>query len=576
MSIDCDVAIIGGGPAGTTAGTLLVKYNPKLKVLIVERETFPRDHIGESQLPLIAKVLYEMGAWEKVEAAGFPIKVGGTYRWGRKNELWDIDFLPNGKLDPAPRPGTFTGQRQSTAFQVDRAIYDKILLDHAKEMGCAVLESTAVREIARSGDHVEGLVLSDGQQVKARYYVDASGHSGILRRAMGVQVDYPTNLQNIAIWNYWRNAEWATTIGVGGTRIQVLSLEIGWLWFIPLGPNRTSIGLVIPVSYYKEQGKRPGELYDLALQSDKIVSTLTRNATVEGPVKTTNDWSFVSDRLTGDNWFLAGECAGFADPILSAGMSLAHSGARDVSYTILALDKGEYQADWLKSQYSDNHRAHIRQHIRFADYWYTAHGAFPDLQGHAQDIARDAGLDLTPEEAWTWIGQGGFIDSSGSTDIGFFGSLATKELISTFSGQDAFYAIEGKTHFRLDLEGAEKDWVAEMANGVITRYRAYRRHNKTLPLVKAIGWLVRTLKAEKTYTEINNAIKLHASQSSMTQEQYHFFRSQVIKALEVLVTYGWIVARSEEGAEPCPKFQGDLAQVIHTNRDVSSLLTEPH
>jgi len=574
MSFDFDVAIVGGGPAGSTVGTLLAKYNPELKILILEREAFPRDHVGESQLPLISRILDEMGVWDKVEAAGFPIKIGATYRWGCTDDLWDFEFLPDGKFDPAPRPGTYTGQRQSTAFQVDRAIFDKILLDHAASMGCTVRESTAVRKVLREGDRVEGLVLDDGSQVTARYYVDASGTSGIVRRAMGVGVDYPTNLQNIAIWNYWNNAEWATHIGVGGTRIQILALKVGWFWFIPLGPVRTSIGLVIPARYYKEQGKRPDELYDEAMRSDPILSKLLRNATAEPTVRTTRDWSNVSERLTGENWFLAGESAGFADPILSAGMSLAHSGAREVAYAILSMDRGEFEPEWLRSQYCVNHRGHIRQHIRFADFWYTGQGEFSELGVHAQGIARDAGLKLTAAEAWQWLGQGGFIDSSGSTDIGFFGSLATKELISSFTGDEPYHEIEGKTHFKLDAEGAEKDWVAELFEGRITRHRAYRRGGKILPLVKSLGWVARFLLEERSFRELKEAVKGQAAANSMSQAQYHFFWSQCIKSLETLVSYGWAQARIEPGAEACPRFQGDLSQMIHPNRDVALFAAE--
>src|SRR5471032_1879179 len=133
MDLEFDVAIIGGGPAGSTAGTLLKKYAPELKVGIFERETFPRDHVGESLLPVISLVLYEMGVWDKVEAAGFPIKIGATYRWGKTPELWDFEFIPGGVFHPVSRPTQFVGQRTQTAFQVDRAIYDKILLDHAAE-----------------------------------------------------------------------------------------------------------------------------------------------------------------------------------------------------------------------------------------------------------------------------------------------------------------------------------------------------------------------------------------------------------------------------------------------------------
>src|SRR5687768_14506989 len=109
-----DVAIIGGGPGGSTLGTLLRKYEPSIKVLILEREIFPRDHIGESQLPPISAVLDEMGCWDKVEAADFPIKVGATFRWGASPELWDFEFLPLADFRNEPRPGKYQGFRKQT------------------------------------------------------------------------------------------------------------------------------------------------------------------------------------------------------------------------------------------------------------------------------------------------------------------------------------------------------------------------------------------------------------------------------------------------------------------------------
>src|SRR5690349_14340026 len=216
-----DVAIVGGGPGGSSTGIFLKKYKPELKVLILEREQFPRDHIGESQLPYISHVLEEMGCWDKVEAANFPIKIGATFRWGNTEDLWDFEFFPAKEFKDEPRPAKFKGQRKSTAFQVDRAIYDEILLDHAAEMGCEVREETGVDKILKEGDRVTGLVLENGETVTARYYIDASGNSAIIRRAMGVKVEEPSHLKNVAFWDYWQNADWAVEIGTGGTRIQV-------------------------------------------------------------------------------------------------------------------------------------------------------------------------------------------------------------------------------------------------------------------------------------------------------------------------------------------------------------------
>src|SRR5579862_4998068 len=124
-----------------------MKYAPSLKAVILERDTFPRDHVGESQLPPIMAILDEMGCWHKVEAANFPIKIGATYRWGKTKELWDFEFMPSKYFKEETRPATFTGQRRALAFQVDRAIYDKILLDHAASLGCEVFEATKVLNI---------------------------------------------------------------------------------------------------------------------------------------------------------------------------------------------------------------------------------------------------------------------------------------------------------------------------------------------------------------------------------------------------------------------------------------------
>src|SRR5207245_11557770 len=102
----------------------------------------------------------------------------------------------------------------------------------------------------------------------------------------------PNGIQNIAVWDYWQNAEWAINIGVGGTRIQIMSVGYGWIWFIPLGPTRTSIGLVMPVDYYKNSKKRPEELYLEAVTNEPRIAALCKKATRKNNLATTNDWSF--------------------------------------------------------------------------------------------------------------------------------------------------------------------------------------------------------------------------------------------------------------------------------------------
>ncbi|RYG19152.1 NAD(P)/FAD-dependent oxidoreductase, partial [bacterium] len=512
-----------------------------------------------------------------VEAAGFPVKIGATYRWGKSDQLWDFEFLNNGVFLPEPRPGKYVGQRTQTAFQVDRAVYDKILLDHARKLGCEAVEEARVVEVRKDGDRVMGLVVQhEGQtvEIEAKHYVDASGHVGVLRRAMGVEVEAPTTLQNIAIWDYWQNADWAVSVGVGGTRVQVLSLGYGWIWFIPLGPTRTSIGLVVPAEYYKKRGLRPADLYNEALASEKVIQALTKNATSEGKLSTTKDWSFLADRLAGENWFLAGESAGFADPILAAGMTLAHKGAREVAYTILEIERRTYEPEWLHQRYSDSHRRHILQHIRFADFWYTQNGLFSELQDFTRDLAGEVGLEMTSQEAWRWFGTGGFIDhDSTGTDVAGYALYAAKNITKQFLDEEKVeYQIFGKTHFKLDIEGAEKTWGASAGQGRIVRHRCYRRDGCALPAVGICGWLVQMLKTERTAKEIIDAANIYRASLGLSSDLAIKFPRMMIETLEGMALDGWVKTRIDPNEEGWPEFNIDYERFMHPNRDIATVV----
>ena len=561
-----DVAVIGGGPAGSTAGSLLKKYSPELSVLILERETFPRDHVGESQLPPIAGVLEEMGCWDKVEAANFPIKIGATYRWGKTPELWDFEFFPAKLFKDEPRPAKLAGQRRSTAFQVDRSVYDKILLDHAAELGCEVRQQTKVVKIASTGDRVEGLELESGERIDARYYLDASGHTGVLRRAMGVPVEVPTSLQNIAIWDYWQNADWAVEIGVGGTRVQVMSLGYGWIWFIPLGPTRTSVGLVIPVQYYKNSKTRPDELYRKALAEEPRIAALMQNAVSEGKLQTTNDWSFLSKRQGGENWLLAGESCGFADPILAAGMSLTHASAREAAYSFLEAIRGKEPWTWLLAEYEKRQIDRIQSHIRFADYWYTANSQFEDLKEFTAQIAADNGLDLTPDKAWAWLGQGGFIDSDANLGTAGFPVAHIKTLGTFLADVEPEPILDKYNVFQLDISGAEWRDQAWYKNGSVKRIGSYVRGKRILPLIGAIELVVDILQRTPRIHQIRETIQILAKRHENDPKFLVDFIGRIPPALEAMVTDGW-VKPSYDPNQPTATLPRRMGEVIHWNED---------
>ncbi|MEZ6243580.1 MAG: NAD(P)/FAD-dependent oxidoreductase [Phycisphaerales bacterium] len=560
-----DVAILGGGPAGTTVGSLLKKYGPELRVLILEKEKFPREHVGESQLPACSWVLDEMGVWEKVEAAGFPIKLGASYTWGVHRARWDLDFYPAEKFRDEPRPAKFVGQRRATAFQVERAIYDDILLRHAAGMGCEVREETRVTEITRDGDRVTGLRLDSGETVTARHYVDTTGAVGLLRRAMGVETDAPMTLRNIAVWNYWENAEWAIEIGVGGTRVQVRSLPYGWIWFIPLGPTRTSIGLICPSEYYKASGKSPAELYEQAVRADPDIAKLIVNARPVEQVRSCKDWSHLADRVVGENWVLAGESAGFADPILAAGLTLAHSSARATAYMILELERGEQDAAWLRSQYDEATRMNIRQHIRFAEFWYSANGQFTDIQEHCQKIAKECGLKMNPGQAWRWLSQGGFTQGVlESASVGGFDVASTKQLLELFDskGRKTKYVIDGTNVFKLNLRNAQKKMLASMKDGRIEPVECYERGHSRLPMTGAWGRVTQALQAT---SDAETLIKLLVE--TVAPSQRGEAQNAAIQALEVMAQDGWVAA-SVDKRKPLLRVNNEGARYIRA-ADVS-------
>ncbi|MCA9312401.1 MAG: tryptophan 7-halogenase, partial [Phycisphaerales bacterium] len=529
-----------------------------------EKEKFPREHIGESQLPGVCYVLHEMGAWDKVEAAGFPIKIGAVLTWGAQNETWDFEFLPVEDYVDEPRPGRYEGQRTRLAFQVDRAIYDNILLRHAEEMGAEVFEETMVQSVEKEGDRITGFVLSDGRRITADWYVDGSGVHSVIRKAMGVGRWEPEQLRNIAIWDYWQNTEWAERIGVGATRIQIRSLPHGWMWFIPLGPTRTSIGLVCPSEHYKRLGKSPEDLYLESVAMQPMISRLTAGATRENLLTSCKDWSHLADRITGENWLLVGEAAGFADPILSAGMNIAHKMGLDAAYTILELRRGIHEADWLLQRYNDSNRTSISQHIAFAQFWYSSNGCLTDLKDHCAMIAREGGLPLSPDAAWSWLARGGF--ASENPEMSFFGSFnvaTAKGVLERLLGERSDYCFNRFNTFRLDTSNSTSGAVGHLKNGAIEKVPCFVRGEASLPRV---GFYKRVMDTLARHSDVSEILTYWQKEvlPTIPAPRREFFYSNLLMALEAMVTEGWVKGSRDPSR---PVIEGGKAKMIRLSSE---------
>ena len=317
----------------------------------------------------------------------------------------------------------------------------------------------------------------------------------------------------------------------------MISVHNGWIWFIPLGPDRTSVGLIVPVERYKNQSKSPAELYDAALGEDERLAGFLEGATMEGQVQTTKDWSFLSERHTGENWFLVGEASGFADPILAAGMSISQASAREAAFTILEIERGG-DAAWLREAYDARQTNKIRNHIRFADYWYSANAQFTDLREHTAQIARDNGLDLSPEKAWAWLAQGGFIDDEANTGPTGFPMQLIKEIGPFMGGLKPSATLYKTNVFALDVEGATHSSRSSYAQGRVLRVDAYERDGRVLPLRPPFDFWARALKdGPLDGGEIHRRLEIHT-----TDQRAASMRGDLLEALEAMIEDGWVRA----------------------------------
>src|SRR2546428_7104165 len=225
-----DVAIIGGGPAGSTAATLLARAGRR--VILFERDKFPRFHIGESLLPFSMKAFTRLGLHKRFLHAGFMKKFGGEI-FGACSETGTKFYFKDGYRSQTDH-----------AYQVTRGDFDKVLLDHAAECGAEVCEQISVDRVQFSQDNVELAVKSNGssQSIRAHYLIDASGRASVLGRHFKIKKTYD-HLQKLSIFAHY-DGVWRAE-GIDGTQTALIRDIVRWFWLIPLSAERTSIGVVL-------------------------------------------------------------------------------------------------------------------------------------------------------------------------------------------------------------------------------------------------------------------------------------------------------------------------------------------
>jgi len=310
----CDVAVIGGGPGGSTAAALLARRG--YKVIALEKAHHPRFHIGESLLPMNLPVFERLGVLDKVRALGV-FKPGADF--GADNERGYNTYAFARAI----------GQSPPHAYQVWRQDFDQMLYQHARECGADAREGHEVVRVEQRDPRETWLDVKtdDGQSyaIQARYVVDASGRDAFLSAKKQLRRKNDQH-QSAAIFGHFRGAEYRP--GEDAGNISIYSFEHGWMWMIPLPDGVMSVGAVCRPDYLKQ---RKGRTLEFLLETLKLSPGLWRRVEhadlIGNEVRVTGNYSYDSTQMGGPGWVLVGDAFAFLDPVFSSGVYLAMSGA---------------------------------------------------------------------------------------------------------------------------------------------------------------------------------------------------------------------------------------------------------
>ncbi|MBC2594374.1 tryptophan 7-halogenase [Ruficoccus amylovorans] len=348
-----DCLVIGAGPAGSAAGTLLAQAGKR--VLIVERAQYPRFHIGESLIPAANRVLRKMNAWERVEQAGFVRKEGAEFTCGAGALRVHNRF----------RDGLIPGLDYT--YQVERSVFDRLLLERAVEAGCELRQPVEAKSARWTGGcwQVELAVDGSTETVEADWLVDAAGRGRWLGRQLGIPTDPIPLPKRFAVYNHFRGV--ARAPEPEGGNIIITRVPGGWFWSIPLDTERTSVGLVLIPG---EDRTPPEELFHQRVAANPWMRKCMAQAETLDCFRVEADYSFVNRQFAGERWVMLGDAAGFIDPVFSSGVYLALESADLAVGEILRAAPGKGLGGRARGRYERELRGRMRVMLDLIDVYY--------------------------------------------------------------------------------------------------------------------------------------------------------------------------------------------------------------
>jgi flavin-dependent dehydrogenase len=340
-----DAIVIGGGPAGSTTSALLAERGHR--VLLLEREAFPRYHIGESLIPYTWFSLERLGVLDWLKRSACPKK-------------YSVQFVSiTGRVSQPFYFFKTIKHECSTTWQVLRSEFDAMLLENARRKGALVRQGVSVKDVILEGGRVVGVraeTPAGSEEIFARAVVDATGRDSLLSRRFGWKERDP-ELNKVAVWSYFKGAKRDPGLDEGATTVAYMP-EKGWFWYIPLHSDVVSVGVVGEPSYLYRDTRDPERIFAREAAACAWIHDHVKQGTQVEPVRVTGEYSYHSRQIAGDGFCLVGDAFAFLDPLFSTGVFLAlKSGEMAADNLHAALGADDVSAARFQGYYEQQLRA---------------------------------------------------------------------------------------------------------------------------------------------------------------------------------------------------------------------------
>ena len=378
LNYDCDVLIIGAGPAGSTAATILAEEKGK-KVIVLEKEHFPRYHVGESLIPHCYDTLNRIGMVERLNEAGYQSKQS-------------VQFVnPDGELSAPFYFSKHTDHPRAKTWQVDRASFDTMMMERAREAGAEVREGIKVLDFLEEDGVIVGVTAEDESgerfELRAKMTMDATGRDALFQRKKKWRKRDP-KLNKIAIWTNYKGAKRDPGVDEGATTVAYVQGK-GWFWNIPLKDDIVSTGIVAERDYLYRDGRDLHEIYQREIMENKWVEEHLSEGEQFGEYWVTGEYSYRAENCATDGLLLIGDAFAFLDPVFSSGVYLAlTTGSLGADAVADALDRDDVSAESFLS-YGERVCKGIEWMRKLVYAFYDDNFSFKDVVMKYAEVRRD-------------------------------------------------------------------------------------------------------------------------------------------------------------------------------------------